>query len=302
MTASAQRVDSLRLMNDLRELSSDKYQGRKPGTYGGRLAQYFLVNRYKEIGLKSYYEEEYKQRVLVLGDKIDIFGPDSAWNFSDVRGANIIGYIPGKQKEVIVISAHYDHIGVIQDRIYNGADDNASGVAALLALAQYFQTNPPQHTLIFAAFDAEELFMRGSVGFVANLPVPQEDIILNVNMDMIGTNTFNTMYAGGTYFTREFKPVLRKVWAKGKNISLDFGFDTPETKDDRTYRSDHGVFHLAGIPFIYFGVPEHSNYHQSTDDYENISHPFYFNGVNLILQSVVELDRGFPVIRKTGKK
>lgn len=68
--------------------------------------------------------------------------------------------------------------------------------------------------------------------------------------------------------------------------------------DDRTFRGDHAVFHLAGIPFLYFGVPEHLNYHQTTDDYENVSHSFYFTGVNLILKTIVQLDKDFPVIKK----
>lgn len=67
---------------------------------------------------------------------------------------------------------------------------------------------------------------------------------------------------------------------------------------NRTYRSNHGIFHLVGIPFLYFGVPEHFNYHQTSDDYENISHSFYYTGVNLILESVDSLDRNFPPIKR----
>ncbi|SKB29644.1 M28 family peptidase [Daejeonella lutea] len=293
----AQKLDSLKLMVDLKELSSDKYQGRAPGTYGGRLAQLFLVNRFKEIGLKAYHEE-YKQGVTVLGEKLDRKGPDSIWNFKQVKGANIIGFIPGKKKEVIVISAHYDHIGIFEKRIYNGADDNASGVAALLSMAEYFTKNTPHHTLMFAAFDAEELFMMGSMGFFKNLPIPEGDIVMNLNMDMIGTNSDYEMYAGGTHYYKEFKPMLRKIWGGRSNIGLRFGYDIPRTKDDRTFRSDHLMFHLSGIPFLYFGVPEHLNYHQTTDDYDNISHSFYYTGANLILDTLIELDRNFPDVNR----
>ncbi len=289
---SAQNIDSMKLMNDLRELSSDRYEGRKPGTYGGRLAQYFLVNRFKEIGLQTYYSD-YRQGLLVLGDKIDRNGPDSISNFKQTRGANIIGYITGSKKEVIVISAHFDHVGIIDKQIYNGADDNASGVCAMLAIAEYFRKNPPEHTLIFAAFDAEEILMKGSIGFIQNLPVPLNQIILNVNMDLIGTNTNNQMFVGGTHFTRSLKPLVEKVWNKS-SIIFRYGYDIPNTIQDRTYRSDHAVFHHSKIPFLYFGVPEHPNYHKPTDDYQNISHPFYFNAVNLILKTVIELDQSFP--------
>lgn len=185
--AKSQTIDSLRLMQDLKELSSDKYEGRKPGTYGGRLAQYYLSNRFKEIGLKPY-TEDFKMGFVVLGEKINKKQPDSLIeNYKQTYGVNIVGYIPGKKPEAIVISAHYDHVGITNNQIYNGADDNASGTAALLSIAEYFYTNPPQHTLIFTAFDAEELYMRGSIAFLTKPPVSLELMKLNVNMDLIGS-------------------------------------------------------------------------------------------------------------------
>ena len=128
--------------------------------------------------------------------------------------------------------------------------------------------------------------------------MPIDDIIFNVNMDMIGTNSDYRMYAGGTHYTRELKPILNKVWSGRRDMALHYGYDIPRTVDDRTFRSDHAVFHVVGIPFLYFGVPEHLNYHQPTDDYQNISHGFYYNGVNLILKSIVSFDREFPVIKR----
>lgn len=294
MSLAAQEVDSIQLMSDLRELSSDKYEGRKPGTKGGELAQNFLMKRFMQTGLSEYHHQ-FKQRIVVLGDKIDRKGPDSISNYKQVRGANIIGYIPGKKPGVIVISAHFDHLGIIDGYIYNGADDNASGTCALLGIAAHFVKNPPEHTLIFAAFDAEEIFMRGSLGFINNLPVPLDDILLNVNMDLMGTSADWKLYAGGTFYERSFKPFLNKVWKdNNKKFSLHFGYDVPGAPEDRTYRSDHGVFHLAGIPFLYFGVPEHKNYHQPTDDFENISHSFYYNSVKIILKSIIEIDKNYP--------
>src|SRR5690606_18370697 len=100
---------------------------------------------------------------------------------------NVLGWIKGTENpdSFIVISAHYDHEGVKKGIIYNGADDNASGVSALFSFAEYFKSNPPKHSVILAAFDAEELGLRGSKYFVENPIVPLEKIRLNINLDMV---------------------------------------------------------------------------------------------------------------------
>ena len=291
----AQRVDSLMLMQDLKELSSDKYEGRKPGTYGGRLAQYYLINRFKAIGLKEF-NEHYKHPFAVLTEKIAKKLPDSVLsNYKYFMGANICGYVQGQDSGAIVVSAHYDHVGVIDGKIHNGADDNASGTSALLALAAYFKANPPEHTLIFVGFDAEELGMKGSISFLSRPPVPVSRMKLNVNMDMIGTSSFDKLYIAGTRFWPIFKPQLKSLISKNSKLDIAFGYD--DDNNSRLVRSDHAPFHFLKVPFIYFGVPEHVNYHQPSDDYENISHTFFYHTVNFILKTVIELDSNFPVIK-----
>ncbi|MGY8916517.1 MAG: M28 family peptidase, partial [Flavobacteriales bacterium] len=104
---------------------------------------------------------------------------------------NVIGFIAGSEsKKLIVITAHYDHIGVGRpnsegDSIYNGADDNASGTAALIELAKYFKKNRPQHSMIFAALDGEEMGLQGAKALVKDFPFELDQILLNINMDMI---------------------------------------------------------------------------------------------------------------------
>src|SRR5690606_29717262 len=171
-TAPAQRLDSATLIQDIRTLASPEFEGRKPGTEGHQKAIDYIVERFVRLGL-NHYGSSY----------IDTFVFRN-----DVLGQNIVGYIPGRTNEAIVISGHYDHLGERDGKLYLGADDNASGAAALLSLAAYFVKQQPYYTLIFAAFDAEESGLQGARAFAENPPIALQDIVLNVNMDMISRN------------------------------------------------------------------------------------------------------------------
>src|SRR5699024_2918898 len=147
-------VDSVQLLKDVEVLSANEMKGRKVGTKGNRKAQVYILQRFREIGLEKF-DHTYEQPFF--------FYTSSS---QKVMGTNLMGAISGsKDSSWIVISAHYDHLGVndslIQDSIYNGADDNASGVAGMLAIASYFKQHPPTHNLLFVAFDAEEEGLRG---------------------------------------------------------------------------------------------------------------------------------------------
>jgi Zn-dependent M28 family amino/carboxypeptidase len=190
---------------------------------------------------------------------------------------------------VIVISAHYDHIGIIKDEIYNGADDNASGVAALLSFAKYFKANQPNYTLVFALFDAEEMGLQGAKAFVANPPVGLEKIKLNINMDMISHNDKGELYVAGTFKYPELKKYLITT---NPNIKLLAGHDDPKLgHDDWTNQSDQGAFNAKNIPFLYFGVEDHKDYHKATDEFKNINQEFYTNAVSVILEVVKNIDQ-----------
>src|SRR5688572_26513014 len=170
-----------------------------------------------------------------------------------MTGVNYVGVIKGEKyaEKYIVITAHYDHDGIKNGQIYNGADDNASGTAALFAIAKAFEKERPDHSVIFVAFDAEELGLRGSQYFVANLPVPKASILLNINMDMVSRNEKGELYAAGAFHYSHLRPVLREAQKKA-TVKLMLGHDDPKLgKDDWTSQSDHAPFHEAKIPFIY---------------------------------------------------
>lgn len=274
-------INAEQMLRDVETLSSDEMQGRGIGTPGGIKAREYVAARFKESGIKPFKDSfvqsfEFTNRANVK-----------------ISGANVVGYVEGKKHKdkYIVISAHYDHVGVQKGEIYNGADDDASGTAALFALGEYFKKNKPAHSIIFAAFDGEESGLRGSRAFVAAPPVAKEAIVLNVNMDMVSRSDKNELYASGTYHYPAFKPLLEKV-AKNAKIKLLLGHDRPEQgQNDWTNQSDHGSFHAARIPFIYFGVEDHKDYHRPTDDFANINQEFYVRAVETILEAVKSFDK-----------
>jgi Zn-dependent M28 family amino/carboxypeptidase len=178
--------------------------------------------------------------------------------------------------------------------VYNGADDNASGVAGLLAAASRFARRPPRHSIIFAAFDAEEFGLRGASTFVAAPPVPVERIALNVNLDMIGRNARGELYAAGAHHRPYLRPLVERVAARA-SVKLLQGHDDPKLgQNDWTFQSDHGAFHRAGVPFLYFGVEDHPDYHKPTDDFEKLSPEFFVRAAETVTAAVELLDAELP--------
>lgn len=271
---------SEQLLKDVEILASDAYEGRKTGTKGAEMARAYLTTRLKEIGLQTYPgKTNYEQSFEVKGRN----------GAAMIEGKNLIAYLPGKTENVIVISAHYDHVGIIKNEIYNGADDNASGAAALLQFAKYFAKNKPNNTLIFALFDAEEMGLQGAKAFVANPPVELDKIKLNINMDMISHNDKQELYAVGTFKYPQLKPFLVTT---NPNLKLLLGHDDPKLgSDDWTNQSDQGAFNAKNIPFIYFGVEDHKDYHKATDEYQNINKTFFIDAANAIQEVIINIDK-----------
>jgi Zn-dependent M28 family amino/carboxypeptidase len=279
LISAQDKLDREFMLDDLRKLSHDAAEGRATGTKGAEAARNYIAKSFNITKLKKYnkgykHEFTFKNR---SGETIE--------------GINIIGYVKGEIDSTIVITAHYDHLGIRDSLVYNGADDNASGVAALLAIMDYIKQYKPRHTMIFAALDAEEMGLQGAKALLEDDGIPVENIVLNINMDMISRNNKNELHIAGTSQNPELKPFIEKV--NTDVIRFKFGHDTKDLgKDDWTFSSDHGPFHQKGIPFLYFGVEDHEDYHKPTDTYENVSKPFYTKVSNLILEVLLELDKG----------
>lgn len=280
-TADRFSIEADVLMEDLEFLSSDEMKGRRTGTPESRKAARYVVKRFEQSGITAFD-----------GGYLDAFKFETKTN-KKFEGENVLGFIKGRSKpeSYIVVSAHFDHVGISRGEIYNGADDNASGTVALFAIAKYFKEHPPEHSLIFAAFDAEELGLEGAKHFVNNPPVPIKKILLNINLDMVSRSDKNELYIAGTYHYPEYKTILKPLVEKVP-VKLLFGHDEPEQKrDDWTTQSDHGVFHEKKIPFLYFGVEDHADYHRPTDDFEKVDKKFFSDSVKSILMATDALDK-----------
>ncbi|SDM31209.1 Peptidase family M28 [Daejeonella rubra] len=283
--ANAQDVDRSKLLRDIETLSSDKYAGRKTGTDGNNAAAEYISGRFKETGLRSF-QDKFRHPFSFKNRKSE-----------PINGTNLIGFVKGKTDDVIVISAHYDHVGVNNSQIYNGADDNASGVSVLLGIAEYFKDHKPRNTLLFIAFDAEEMGLQGAYAFIKE-PLPSRNsIILNVNMDMVSHNDKSELYASGTYKTPVLKEIIKGA-DENTGINILFGHDIPGSgKDDWTMQSDQGPFAKENIPFIYFGVEDHDDYHKPTDIFANINQDFFHSASIAILRSIIKLDKDLNKIK-----
>lgn len=279
-------VQSDALMRHVSLLAADSMRGRLAGSPENAKARAYIAAQFAAAGLQPVgtsfeHPTEVRRDTLVR------------------RATNVVGLVRGRANasRYIVVTAHFDHLGVRNGEIYNGADDNASGTGALIELARWFAAHPPANAILFVALDAEEGGLVGARGFVANPPVPLPAIAVNVNMDMVGRNTKNELFAAGTSHYPFLKPLLDSVAARAP-ITLRLGHDDPNgpAQDNWTSQSDHAAFHNAKIPFAYFGVEDHPDYHKPTDDAERLMPAFYAGAVTTILDAIRTFDRNLATI------
>ncbi|WP_306522833.1 M28 family peptidase [Gemmatimonas sp.] len=281
---SATRV----LMSRLATLSADSMEGRRTATPGSARARAWLVQQLTAMGAKplgASYEQPFRLR------------PRGAGATDSITGVNIVARIPGRSTAggMLVMSAHYDHLGVRNGEIFNGADDDASGCVVLLTVAEQLLRDPPQHDVILAFFDAEEMGLQGARAFVNAPPVPLASVAANLNLDMVARQDAGALWVSGTSHYPFLKAVAESA-SKASGVAVRFGHDTKDLKpgDDWTNSSDHGVFHGKGIPFLYLGVEDHPDYHKSGDDADKVDPAFYAKNVTFAGTLLRALDRALP--------
>jgi hypothetical protein len=279
-TPASAVIDAPQLLKDLQTLSSNDMEGRQVDTPGGAKARAFVIERFRQSGITAFgtsYEQPFS-----LTD-----------GMPERRGVNVIGRIEGARRpdRYIVLTAHYDHIGVRNGRVYPGADDNASGTAALFAIGKHFASKRPEHSLIIAAFDAEESGLRGSKAFLRQPPVNTAAMAVNLNADMIGRDAKNTLYVSGVFSQPFLKPFVQRIIAAAP-VNLVMGHDDPGQKGvaDWTRDSDHYSFIQAKIPALYFGVEDFDRIHQPTDTFETITQEFYVHSVETLIIAIRDFD------------
>ncbi|HYC67766.1 M28 family peptidase [Brevundimonas sp.] len=274
------------LLEDVRILAADDMQGRDTGAPGGAMARAYIIGRLEALGVAA-----------------PPMGREQPWEMQGrtregpktFNGVNVIGVIPGTRvtDRYIVVTAHYDHVGVNDAQIFNGADDNASGVATMLALAADLKRQAPEHSVLIVALDGEERGLLGARHFVEAPPVPLTSVSMNLNFDMTArAETDGKLWVTGTYQNPTFRPILESVPANGA-VALAFGKDTPQDtgEDNWVDASDHAAFHHAQVPFLYLGVNYHPDYHRPSDDFERITPSVFISATELSIASFRALDR-----------
>ena len=273
----------------------------KTATKNGAIAVIVTENDYenKDLRIKEYLKNPIMKMhgnqtskphiplFIVESDFIEPYHKDSlvitfSTNIKELKPAeNVLGFIPGKTDEIIVISAHYDHIGYNNGEICNGADDDGSGTTALLEIAKAFQKAydegiTPQRGLLFLAVSGEEKGLFGSKHYTDNPVFPLSKTTLNLNIDMVGrkdtihSNSNYIYLIGSDRISKELHNISEQVNNKHINFFLDYTYND-ENDPNRFYeRSDHYNFAKNNIPVIFYFGGLHEDYHQPTDDVEKI--------------------------------
>lgn len=289
------------LTTDLVYLSSDYLQGRESGKKGARMAADYIALRFEEMNLEAkgtddswFHEFDFK------------YYPDahSKDNPEEREGRNVVGYIDNGAETTVILGAHYDHLGMGisgsrhtgEPAIHNGADDNASGIAALLNLAARLKKGKlKNNNYLFIAFSAEELGLIGSKAYVGNPTVDMGKVNYMLNMDMVGRlNEEKILAISGAGTSPVWKPILEKISLHGIKA---------KTSDSGIGPSDHTVFYLKDIPVLHFFTGQHTDYHKPEDD----AHLINFKGVSYIanyIMAIIEAldDDGKLAFTKTKDK
>ena len=263
--AVAMAPDSARVRADIEYLASDALRGRATGTAGNDSAAAFAARRYAALRLHAIVPA-YFQR-FIARSAISAHGGDPA----ELPTQNVIAFLPGRDPvlrgQAIVIGAHIDHLGTSTvgaldtqagDAIRNGADDNASGTAAVLELARLLSARPTRRSILFVNFSAEELGLLGSRFFVDHSPVPTDSIMAMLNFDMIGRMRGDSVIVYGVASARQLPALVDSA-----NASLGLSV---RAMGDGQGPSDHASFYARGIPVLHFFTNLHEDYHRATDD------------------------------------
>ena len=258
-------------------LASDKMEGRKPGNPGNFIAVSFIKKEFESYGLETHLQKftyTFRWRVGLI-----------RWRTIEIETMNVIGVLKGTSDKHVVIGAHMDHLWLDGDGdAYNGADDNASGTTAILELAEAFGKSDarPKDTIVFIAFNAEELGLLGSKHYVSDPLLPLDDCKLMINLDMVGRLRGTTVTAQGGNLSRSVTQLVDK-------LDDNYPFDVNITAAGN--RSDHAPFNWSGVPVLFFHTGTHPQYHRITDDPDLINYEGLVNIAKFVKDLTVEVTK-----------
>lgn len=271
-----------RVLTDVRFLADDRQEGRGVGTAGLERAGAYIKEGFTRAGMQASFQD-----FTIPADAPAVLHT----NLAGARTRNVVAVIPGTSSkwrgEVVVVGAHYDHLGMggfgaldpdSTGRIHNGADDNASGTAALLEIGRILAARKPPRTIALVAFSGEELGTLGSSYFVQHaIPQPIDSLYAMLNLDMVGRLRNARLMALGAATAREFPALL-------DSLNTPSRFDL-RASGDGWGPSDHAVFFATRHPVLHFFTDLHDDYHRSTDDWDKLN----VSGIAQVAQFVAEL-------------
>ena len=264
-------VPPIEAIDDIRYLSDDRLNGRMTGSPGADSAAEYLARRFAQVGLQpaagGWFQRFTVAREAPAAQHAHVAG---------VNAANVIGLLPGRdpelRKEAVIVGAHYDHLGLggfgsldpdSTGKVHNGADDNASGAAMLIRIAQRLASDPPARTIIFIAFSGEELGLLGSAHYVKQPIYPLATTLAMINLDMVGRLRERRLIVYGSRTAKEFPALLDSLnWYAGLDL---------KAQGDGYGPSDQSSFYAAGRPVLHLFTDLHEDYHRTTDDWDKIN-------------------------------
>ncbi len=290
----AETITASELKDNLTTFASDEYEGRNTGEPGQKKAAEFIVEKYQQMGIEApegfsnYYQEI----------------PTEFFDGKLKASENVLGYIKGSEKpdEVLVITSHYDHVGVDDEgNIYNGADDGGSGPMAILELAEAFMEAKkdgytPKRSILFIHLTGEEKGLLGSKYYVENPIFPLANTVANLNMDMIGRidkdheGNDNYIYLiGSDKLSTDLHELSENVNSEFMNMDLDYTYNDENDPNRFYYRSDHYNFAKNNIPVIFYFNGVHPDYHKPTDTAEKIEYEALKKRAQLVFLTAWEI-------------
>jgi hypothetical protein len=269
-------IESLR--TNLTKIASDEMEGRQTGSEGQKKAGRYIIDFYKSHGVAfPKGATDYYQHIpaAYLNAKYGEDLPDSE---------NIWAYIEGTEKpeEIVVISAHYDHIGIKKGEIYNGADDDGSGTVAIMEMAVAFQKaknegHGPKRSILILHVTGEEHGLHGSRYYSEHPLFPIANTVADVNIDMIGRrddfhkDSSNYVYViGSDYLSSDLYTICENVNKDFIHLNLDYKYNDKQDPNRFYYRSDHYNFAKNGIPAVFLFNGTHADYHKASDEVSKI--------------------------------
>jgi Zn-dependent M28 family amino/carboxypeptidase len=283
--------------NDLKihlySFASNKFKGRKTGEPGQKLAANYLKTFYINHNIASPYGgEDYYQSI-----------PTSHLKPNLKPSENVVAFIKGTEKpdEIVVISAHYDHLGNPKGDIYYGADDDGSGTVAILEIAEAFKKaveagNEPKRSILFLHATGEEKGLLGSKYYTEFPIFPLHKTVVDLNMDMIGRvddahkNNSNYVYLiGSDKLSEELHQLSEAINKKFTNLKLDYTFNDENDPNRYYYRSDHYNFVKNNIPIIFYFNGTHKDYHKPSDTPDKINYNLLAKRAKLVFYTAWEI-------------